>query len=56
VHDTANGFGGDFIQGISTASWSASGDGFTFTSTPGETSKVGIAYVGTEQNGRFFKP
>ena len=54
VHDTTNGFGGDFIQGVSTASWSASGDTFTFRSTPGETSKTVIAYVGTEKNGRFF--
>jgi hypothetical protein len=56
AHDTTNGFGGDFTQGIATISWSATEDGFTFTSTPGETSKTEIAYVGTEQNGRFFKP
>jgi len=54
AHDTANGFDGDFTQGIATASWSASEEGFTFASTPGETPKTVIAYVGTEQNGRFF--
>lgn len=56
AHDTINGFGGDFIQGVATASWSASGEGFTFRSTPGETSTTEVAYVGTEQNGRFFTP
>ena len=54
AHDTTNGFGGDFTQGVATASWSASEEGFTFTSTPGETSKTVTAYAGTEQNGRFF--
>ena len=54
AHDTTNGFGGDFTPGIATASWSASEEGFTFTSTPGETPKTNVAYVGTEQNGRFF--
>jgi hypothetical protein len=56
AHDITNGFGGDFTQGIATASWSATEDGFTFTSTPNEIPKTEIAYVGTEQNGRFFKP
>jgi len=56
AHDVANGFGGDFTQGVATASWSATGEGFTFASTPGETSKTEIAYVGAERNGRYFKP
>jgi hypothetical protein len=56
AHNTTDGFGGDFTQGIATASWSASEEGFTFTSTPGETPTTEVAYVGTEQNGRFFKP
>ena len=56
AHDTTNGFGGDFTQGIANISWSASQEGFTYTSTPGETAKTEIAYVGTERNGRFFRP
>jgi len=56
AHDTTNGFGGDFTQGTATGSWSASEEGFTFTSTPGETPTTDISYVGTEQNGRYFKP
>ena|SRR2546421_12737201 len=54
VHDTTNGFGGDFTQGVATASWSASEEGFSFASAPGETAGTTTAYVGTEQNGRFF--
>ena len=56
AHDAANGFGGDFTQGLATVSWSATEEGFTFRSTPGETSETVKAFVGTEQNGRFFKP
>ena len=56
AHDRTNGFGGHLILGTATGSWSASEEGFTFTSTPGETPTTDISYVGTEQNGRFFKP
>jgi predicted AAA+ superfamily ATPase len=42
------------VNGPRQAGKTTTGDGFTFTSTPGETSTTELAYVGTEQNGRIF--
>jgi hypothetical protein len=56
AHEAADGFGGDFTRVLATVAWSATEEGFTFTSNPAETSNSQIAFVGTEQNGRYFKP
>ena len=52
--DAKNTYRGEFVQGIATASWSMSEDGFSFTSDPPGTTETVQAEVGTERNGKFF--
>jgi hypothetical protein len=52
--DAKNTYRGEFVQGIATASWSMSEDGFSFASDAPATTKTVQAEVGTERNGKFF--
>ncbi len=54
VNDAANGFAGEFAETPATITWSASENGFTFTSNAASTSTSVFAEVGHERNGIFF--
>ena len=54
VRDAANGFTGEFVRNTATIEWTASTNGFTFTSDPAATSKSLVSLLGKERNGVFF--
>src|SRR5262245_11787502 len=54
VNDPAHGFSGEYAEAPATITWSASENGFTFTSNAASTSTSLFAEVGHEQNGIFF--
>jgi len=54
VRDTANGFGGQFLENKASLAWSASRAGFKFVSDSANTSTSVFAQLGRESNGIFF--
>ena len=54
IHNTAQGFGGTFLQTGATINWSAEQDGFVFQSEAPDPTRNLVSVLGQEQNGAFF--
>jgi len=54
IRDTANQFGGHFLENEAIIEWSATRAGFKFVSDAANTSSSVFAALGRESNGMFF--